>query len=201
MAKAVRAVIFDVGGVIVRTEYQAPREHLAERLNMTYEDLSRLVFESETSRLASIGKMTTQAHWATVASRLSQPAQNGEAIREEFFAGDVLDRSLVDLIRSLRPGCKTALLSNAWPDARDYLVKNKIDDAFDVAIFSSEVGLMKPDPAIYELALRKLGVRPDEAIFVDDTSTNVEAAQRLGLRGIVFRNPGQMRSELKALLP
>ncbi len=60
---------------------------------------------------------------------------------------------------------------------------------------------MKPDPAIYELALRKLGVRPDEAIFVDDTSTNVEAAQRLGLRGIVFRNPGQMRSELKALLP
>src|SRR5512136_40283 len=102
---AVRAVLFDFGGVIVRTEYQAPREHLAERLNMTYEDLSKIVFESETSRLASIGQMTTEAHWATVARRLSRPASEAGGLREEFFAGDVLDRELVDYIRSLRPRC------------------------------------------------------------------------------------------------
>ena len=197
---AVRALLFDVGGVIVRTEYQAPREHLAERLNMTYEDLSKLVFESETSRQASIGKMSTEAHWAAVAGRLSRPAAEAAALREEFFAGDVLDRGLVDFIRSLRRRCKTGLLSNAWPDTREYLVRNDLDEAFDVVVISSEVGMMKPDPAIFELALKGLGASPAEAAFVDDTRLNVEAARKIGIHGIVFRNTGQMRSELEALL-
>ncbi len=167
---------------------------------MTYEDLSRLVFESETSRQASIGKLTTQAHWAAVARRLARPAEESAALREEFFAGDVLDRSLLDFIRSLRPERKTAVLSNAWPDARDYLLQNKFEDAFDVIVFSAEVGLMKPDPAIYELALRRLDVRPDEAAFVDDTTANVEAAQALGLHGVAFRSPSQLRKDLSLLL-
>jgi epoxide hydrolase-like predicted phosphatase len=198
---AVRAVLFDFGGVIVRTEYQAPREHLAERLNMTYEDLSKIVFESETSRLASIGQMTTEAHWAAVARRLSRPASEGNSMREEFFGGDVLDRELVDYIRSLRPRYKTGLLSNAWPDTRDYVVRNHLDDAFDTLVISAEVGIMKPERGIFELALKQLEVAAQEAVFIDDTSINVEAARKIGLHGIVFRNRRQAQSELKAMLP
>ncbi len=197
---AVRAVLFDFGGVIVRTEHQAPREHLAERLNMTYEDLSKIVFESETSRLASIGRMTTEAHWAAVAGRLARPAAEGKTLRDEFFAGDVLDRSLLDLIRGLRPRYKTALLSNAWPDTRDYLISNNLESAFDAVVISAEVGLMKPDPAIFDLALKRLGVSADEAIFIDDTRANVEAAQKLGIHGIVFENPAQMQTALETML-
>ncbi len=196
----VRAVLFDFGGVIVRTEYQAPREHLAERLNMTYEDLSKVVFESETSRQASIGRMTTEAHWVAVAGRLSRPASEGPKIREEFFAGDVLDRELADFIRSLRPQFKTGLVSNAWPDTRDYLIQNHLDEAFDAVIISAEVGIMKPEPAIFELALKRLDVAPPDAVLIDDTNVNVEAAQKFGMRGILFRNPKQMQSELKTLL-
>jgi epoxide hydrolase-like predicted phosphatase len=198
---AVRAVLFDFGGVIVRTEYQAPREHLAERLNMTYEDLSKIVFESETSRLASIGQMTTEAHWAAVARRLSRPASEGSSMREEFFGGDVLDRELVDYIRSLRPRYKTGLLSNAWPDTRDYVVRNHLDDAFDTLVISAEVGIMKPERGIFELALKQLEVAAQETVFIDDTSINVEAARKIGLHGIVFRNRRQAQSELKAMLP
>lgn len=198
---AVRAVLFDFGGVIVRTEYQAPREHLAERLNMTYEDLSKIVFESETSRLASIGQMTTEAHWAAVPRRLSRPASEGNSMREEFFGGDVLDRELVDYIRSLRPRYKTGLLSNAWPDTRDYVVRNHLDDAFDTLVISAEVGIMKPERGIFELALKQLEVAAQEAVFIDDTSINVEAARKIGLHEIVFRNRRQAQSELKAMLP
>ncbi len=197
---AVRAVLFDFGGVIVRTEYQAPREHLAERLNMTYEDLSKVVFESETSRQASIGRMSTGEHWAAVARRLSRPASEVAAIREEFFAGDVLDRQLVEFIHSLRPRFKTGLMSNAWPDTRDYLKDNHLLEAFDEVIISAEVGLMKPEPAIFELALKRLEVVAAEAVLIDDTSVNVEAARNFGMHGIVFRSPSQMRAELKSLL-
>jgi FMN phosphatase YigB (HAD superfamily) len=52
----IRAVFFDLGGVILRTEFESPRQHLAERLNIEYQDLVRLVFECETSRLAFLGK-------------------------------------------------------------------------------------------------------------------------------------------------
>ena len=97
-----RAVFFDIGGVIVRTEYQAPRERLAERLNMTYEDISKIVFESETARKASIGEVSVEEHWLAVTRKLRLPASEAESIHAEFFAGDVIDRDLLNFIRSLR---------------------------------------------------------------------------------------------------
>ncbi len=196
----VHAVFFDLGGVVVRTEFQAPREHLAERLNMTYEELSRLVFESESSRKASIGKITTDSHWEAVTRRLGRPVSEAKAIREEFFAGDVIDASLVDFIRSLRPRYKTGVISNAWPDLRDYLVEKHMDDAFDALVLSAEVGLMKPDPKIYRIALEKLGVSAREAAFVDDTPPNVEAAAALGMHGILFKEPVRALRDLKEIM-
>ena len=62
----IRAVFFDLGGVIVRTEFQAPRERLADRVGMTYEELVKAVFESRTSREASIGKISEDDHWKAV---------------------------------------------------------------------------------------------------------------------------------------
>ena len=195
----VRAFFFDLGGVVVRTEYQAPREHLAERLNTTYEDLSRIVFESESSRQASIGLITTEAHWEAVAHRLGRPASEIKGLRDEFFGGDVLDSSLLEFIRALRPRFKTGVISNAWPDLRDYLIARKADDAFDTLVISAEVGVMKPDPRIYQIALDELGVAANQAVFLDDTPANIEAAASLGMRGILFRDPVRVLKELREL--
>ncbi len=196
----VRAIFFDLGGVVVRTEYQAPREHLAERLNTTYEDLNRIVFESDSSRMASVGSITTEAHWESVTRRLGRPPSETKIIREEFFAGDVMDRNLLAFIRSLRPRYKTGVISNAWPDLRQYLVEKKVEDAFDGLIISAEVGVMKPEPRIYQIALEKLGVAAREAAFVDDTPENVDAARALGMQGVLFREPRRALSDLKAIL-
>ncbi len=195
-----RAIFFDLGGVVIRTEYQAPREHLAERLNTTYEDLNRIVFESESSRMASIGSITTEAHWDAVTRRLGRPPAEANELRDEFFAGDVLDLSLIAFIRSLRPRYKTGVISNAWPDLRSSLVQRKVDDAFDALIISAEVGVMKPEPKIFHIALEKLGVSAREAAFVDDTPVNVDAARALGMQGILFREPRRALSDLKGML-
>ena len=196
----VRAIFFDLGGVILRTDYQAPREHLAERLNTTYEDLFRIVFDSESSRQASVGAMTAEAHWDLVTRRLGRPASETKAIRDEFFAGDVMDTELVAFIRTLRPRYKTGVISNAWPDTRQSLIDRKIDDAFDALIISAEVGVMKPDPKIYQIAMEQLGVTADESIFVDDTPENVDAARALGMTGIRFREPRRALNDLKGFL-
>jgi epoxide hydrolase-like predicted phosphatase len=197
---SIRAVFFDLGGVIVRTEYQAPRELLAERLNMTYEDLGRLVFESDTGRKASVGAITTDEHWAAVTRRLGRPASEAARIRAEFFAGDVVDRDLVEFIRSLKPGYKTGVISNAWLDMRNYLIENKFDDAFDALVLSAEVRVLKPEPKIYQIALERLEVEPDEALFVDDMPLNVYGARALGMQGFQFKSQDQTLKKLKELL-
>ena len=196
----IRAVFFDLGGVILRTEYQAPRQRLAERLNMTYEDLVRLVFENKSSQQASIGTISPEQHWDEVLRLMHLTADQKDIVRNEFFGGDLLDVNLVDFIRSLRPGVKTGLISNAWLDLRDYITSQHFEDAFDEMIISAEVGVMKPDAGIYQMALESVGVSPNEAVFVDDTVRNVEGAKAVGMHGIQFKQPEEAIEEIKQIL-
>jgi len=195
-----QAVFFDLGGVIVRTEYQAPRQHLAERLGLEYEDLTRAVFDSETARKASMGAITEDEHWAAVGRKLGRAPSDLEHLRTEFFGGDTVDLALVDFIRSLRPRFKTGLISNAWDGLRPYILGQKFDDAFDVMLISAEVGMGKPEAGIFQLALDQAAVGANAAVFVDDMPGNVESARALGMSGIVFHDRETTIRQLKKLL-
>ena len=196
----IKAVFFDLGGVIVRTEFQTPRQQLADRLGIDYDDLNKLVFDSDTSNRASVGEISSEEHWLSVIQRLRRPAEERQSIRDEFFAGDIVDRTLVEYIRSLRPRHKTGLISNAWGDLRDFIVREKFDDAFDKMIISAEVGAMKPEPKIFQIALQQFGVKPEEAVFVDDFNVNIEGCEKVGIRGIYFKDPETALQQLKELL-
>lgn len=198
---SIRAVIFDLGGVLVRTEDRAPREQLAKSLGMTYEEISHVIFDSESALLATVGKITTQAHWENTRETLKLSPEEFSRVRVAFWSGDSLDENLVDYIRFLRPQYRTGLLSNAWDNLREIIESRwKISDAFDEIIISSEVGVAKPDPRIYHMTLNRLEVAPQEAVFVDDFFENVEAAWSAGLNGIHFVKPEQAVSELSKLL-
>jgi epoxide hydrolase-like predicted phosphatase len=197
---SIRAVFFDLGGVIVRTEFQAPRQRLADRLGMDYDDLSKIVFDSDSGLKASMGEISSEEHWASVIQRLKRPAAELVAIRDEFFAGDIIDRTLIEYIRSLRNKYKTGLISNAWGDLRDFIAREKIDDAFDNMIISAEVGAMKPEPKIFQIALEQFWVSPKEAVFVDDFYVNVEGCEKVGMKGIHFKDAVSTLQQLKELL-
>lgn len=197
---SIKAVIFDLGGVIVRTEYQAPRQHLAERLHMEYDDLVKIVFDSPTAQQATVGEVTAAEHWAIVMKRLKRPVSEMQAVQDEFFAGDIIDRDLLNFLRSIRGKYKTGLISNAWSDLREYILKEKFDDAFDHIVISAEVGVAKPSAKIYQIALEQLEVSPSEAVFVDDFYENIEGCERVGIQGIHFKNPESALQQLKAIL-
>lgn len=196
----VRALFIDLGGVIVRTEFQAPRQHLAERLGLEYEDVSKIVFDSETAIQATLGAITEEEHWAAVAKRLHLPVSESTKLRDEFFAGDVIDHVLVDYLRELRKKMRVGLISNAWSGLRQYITEHKFEDAFDVMIISAEVGVAKPDPRIFQAALEQLDAAPVEAIFVDDFPQNVKAALAVGMQAIQFSAPEQALDELETML-
>lgn len=197
---SIRAVFFDLGGVIVRTEYQAPRERLAERLGMEYDDLSKIVFDSETGYQASIGAITSLQHWEAVMKRLKRPYEEMALIRDEFFAGDIVDHEILNFLRSLRGKYITGLISNAWSDLRDYIVREKFDDAFEHIVISAEVGVAKPEAEIYRIALKQAGVRPNEAVFVDDFYVNIEGCEKVGMKGIHFKDAQSALQQLELLL-
>jgi epoxide hydrolase-like predicted phosphatase len=196
----IKAVFFDLGGVIVRTEFQAPRQQLADRLGMDYDDLNKVVFDSDSGIKATMGEISSEDHWASVIKRLKRPISELLAIRDEFFAGDIVDRTLLDYIRSLRGTYKTGLISNAWSDLRDFIVREKFDDAFDKLIISAEVGAAKPEAKIFQIALEQFGVKPKEAVFVDDFKINIEGCEKVGIKGILFKDPESTLRQLRKLL-
>ncbi|WP_322792975.1 HAD family hydrolase [Bellilinea sp.] len=197
----IRAVIFDMGGVLLRTEDTAPREKLAQQLGISRQALEEAVFLSPSSKLAEVGEISESEHWQRVLDQFGVAEQERLAFREAFWSGDRVDHTLVNWLRSLRPAYKTGLLSNAWDEARTSIqARFNFLDVFDVSLFSAEVGLRKPDERFYRLILDRLQVEPQEAVFVDDFPANIEAARQLGMQAVHFRSPQQALNDVRSLL-
>jgi glucose-1-phosphatase len=201
VALDIQAVIWDLGGVLLRTENTAPRRALAEKFGMTLEAIEDLVFSGQSGDRAQRGEISVEQHWDNVRARLGLGPAEMQAFREQFWGGDRLDSDLVDDIRQLKQTYKTGLLSNAFSDLRAVVTDVwNFADAFDEMIISAEVGLVKPDARIYRLALDRLGVTPETAVFIDDYYANIEGARAVKMHAIHFRNPEQARHHLQTLL-
>lgn len=186
----IRAVFFDLGGVLLRTEDRSGRQKWERRLGLADWGLAETVFNSEASRRASLGQSDTDVVWTHIARRFGLTDAELVELRKDFWSGDRFDEALVSYVASLRPRCRTGIISNAWPDARAFLRRHPfVQAAFEIIIISAEAGVAKPDPRIYQSALRAFGLAPGEAILVDDTLENVEAARALGMVGVHYR-PG-----------
>ena len=115
-----------------------------------------------------------------------------------MFADMRTEPSMVEVVRAARrAGIRTGLLSNSW--GLDY---SREDWAvlFDAVVISGEVGLRKPDPAIYALAAERIGLAPAEIVFVDDLSPNVRGAVAAGMVGVLHTDVGTTAEELEILL-
>ncbi len=184
----IKAIIFDIGGVLLRTEDRKPRQRLEQRLGLMAGEAERLVFNSEMGQMAQNGRITDDELWAWLGDHTSLNKDELTAFQNEFWGGDVLDERLVDLIRMLKLKYKTAVISNATDNLVPTLTHHRCADAFDLIISSADEKVMKPNAAIYERTLQRLGIQADEAVFIDDFAHNITAAQALGIHGIHF-NP------------
>jgi putative hydrolase of the HAD superfamily len=95
-------------------------------------------------------------------------------------------------------GHPTGLISNSW--GRGIYDDDMIAELFDAVVISGEVGLHKPDPAIYLLACERLGVEPADAVFVDDLRENCDGAEAVGMAAVLHRDTADTLRELGRLL-
>lgn len=198
----IRAVIFDWGGVLSPLDFLQRTSEWEARLGLSPGTLNVALW-GEKWKLLEIGAISREEYDAHVARMLGIDHEALRAFYREYFAADSLNPRIVAAIRALRGRYKVALLTNAFPEHAEVLRKRHGFDPrteFDLYINSAEVGLSKPDPAIYRLTLDRLGVRPEEAIFIDDHLRNTDAARMLGMHTVLFTDAETALADLEALL-
>ena len=185
----IRGVVFDCFGVLAHgyLDYLrsiVPPEHLQE-LN----DLSH----------ASDRGMITQKEYMYQAGGLLgvSPEEVEAIVRKQLLRID----EMTELIRSLRPQYKVAMLSNIGPGVMDELFpESERPELFDAVILSSEAGVVKPNREAFELAAQRLSLSPKECVMIDDLPVNVEGAQMAGMQGIICKSPAQCAEDLRKML-
>jgi glucose-1-phosphatase len=185
MNKQIRALIFDVGGVLVRTVDQRGRREWEIRLGLEPGDAERFVLNSKMGKKAQRGEISDEELWAWVGDYLSL-GKNLPNFRRDFWRGDEVNQPLVSLIRGLSPKYRMAILSNATDALHTTLTNYGLTQDFDLVVGSAYEGVMKPEPAIFLRTLERLECQPSESVFIDDMLENVEAARSLGLNAIHF---------------
>jgi putative hydrolase of the HAD superfamily len=149
--------------------------------------------------------MSARDYWTRAAAWLGLPPL-GEAQLSALIACDVASWTeyrdeMWDFVREFRAGGgRTAFLSNGVPEIMARIRADRpLDDWFDAVVVSCEVGLAKPDPAIYRFTLDRLGAAPADSLFVDDRLVNTQAAETLGIRTLTFARGGTVEDVRRAL--
>ena len=201
-----RAVIFDLGGVILDSPFAAIRAWQTKHA-LPGNFFGGVVLGSGTNgawaRLER-GELDMAAFCSAFDAELASaggPTGTSE-IMAEMARTTLLRPVMIEAVRRLRKAkLKTAALTNNWvSDDGQYARMTELRQEFDVFIESCRVGLRKPDPRIYELTCKELGIAPTEAVFLDDIGENLKAARKLGITTIKVVEPLAALAELEGVL-
>lgn len=195
----VKAIIFDIGGVVTYNVGGYIRNDITKTLDITkeqYEKACHILIP-----LLSTDKITEKEFWRRVVSITKSTKVPPENLwSREFAKRRKFNKDVVQIIKELKKkGLKLAALSNVIKAHLQVNDQKGIYRLFDTRVLSCEVGFRKPDPEIYKLTFKKLNVKPQETIFIDNKFTNVEAAIKLGSKGIFYRSPSQLRKSFEKL--
>jgi putative hydrolase of the HAD superfamily len=207
-ASAIRAVILDYGDVLCQ---RAPLEEFAPMAKILNISAEQLVEHYMQNRLPyDRGDVTAVEYWGEFGREtgvLLSNAQIEELDRRDCDLWWRLDPQMVDWVDRLRAGgIKVGVLSNMFLGLAK-LIRKKAPwlDRFDGLTLSAEIRRVKPDPEIYEHSLTQLGVAAGEALFLDDRQVNIDGARAVGMEGLLFKTPSQVREDLRvwgfAVLP
>jgi putative hydrolase of the HAD superfamily len=201
MPNGIRAVLCDVGGVLIHKRRSPDLQRWEPRFASSSLGLPLAIWLCESSQRAMVGQASVEDVWREIQQTHGLTDAELLAFRNDFEGGDYLDEAFVQFLQQMRQTRKIALLSNAWPDARHSFGNIfGLAKVADMMILSCEEGLVKPDPRLYALAAERLQLPHVSIVFIDDYPPHVAAAQTCGMHGVVFETHEQAIADLQALL-
>ena len=193
---SLKAVIFDYGEVLSAPQRRHDIELMASFIGMSPEQFQEACWRE---RLAyDAGRLTPTNYWKTVRQDLSQQ-QIEHLVELDSHSWSEPNLPMVQRAANLRAtGMRTAILSNMPAPIREHVTEHAHWlPEFDLRIFSCDVGLTKPDAAIYRYCLNKLELEPGETLFLDDREANVESARSVGMNAVHFRGMTNLEADLQ----
>lgn len=199
---SVEVILFDLGNVILPFNHYQIAEKLSrftgkKEFYDPHKIFSYLFdFQNGAINPYETGKMSTEEFFLSLKRELglSLSFEEFQPIWNEIFWENV---EVSDIIRSLKGRKRLGLVSNTNPLHFDYVLSTfPILRVFDRWVLSHEVGYKKPAPQIFQTAIEWAGVLPEKILFIDDMENHVRVAQSLGIQGIHFLSPIQLKEEL-----
>jgi len=194
-----QAIFFDLGNVLVRVDEARARVRFAARTGKTEEEIDRYFHTTPYATELALGKLAGPRFYRIVSKDLGF-----DGTYEEFTEiwSDVFEpiEPMLQLAGELATRLPRLILSNTNALHINYIFEHyPVLKKFDAHVFSHEVGLLKPDAAMYQLALEKSDAEAGRTLFIDDLQANVDGARAIGMRAIQFESAEQVRLELTKL--
>jgi epoxide hydrolase-like predicted phosphatase len=198
---AIRAVIFDIGGVLQDVRPMDFTQQWERRLGVGDGEIGQRTVDLWLA--GNVGLIDEPRLREGLSQRLSITESMVDDLLDDMWRQylGTANQGMVDCLGRLRPRFRTGLLSNSFIGAREreelaYGYSGLVDDI----VYSHEVGIEKPNPRIYEIACQRLGVDPSEVVFVDDTQMAVDGAEAVGMVGILHRENATTIAQLAEVL-
>lgn len=195
-----KGLLVDFGGVLTTNVFESFRAFcLAEGLDA---NTVRDKFRSDPAALAELrklerGELTEEEFEPRFGPIIGVTETKG--LVERLFAGMQPDEPMIEAVKTAkRSGIRTGLISNSWGHGR--YDRDAFPEMFDGVVISGEVGLHKPDPEIFHLGAERVGLAPEECVFVDDLKENCAGAEAVGMTPVLHRGAKTTLPELERLL-
>lgn len=196
--REIKAIIFDVGGVLLTSKGKSVHEYMARKLKVDTDSWFDSI-EQYWDEMVKDGSTAPYA-LAQISKHYHIPKYKLEKLLIKAFKKEFRkDRKMFRLLKKLRKNYKTAILSDQLPMSYEAFKKYKLDEKVDIAVWSHKEGLRKPNPEIYHLVAQRLKLPAKNCLFIDNRDWNLIPAKQIGMNYILFQNYKHLFKQLKHL--
>lgn len=190
-----KAIVFDFNGVIFGNPSFEFDRKISKIIGVSVDDFKKIYRQHNNSY--NIGLTSLEKLWSDILTDFNKVSILPEVL-ELVNSPRLINQNVISIIKNLKEkGYRLGIFSN-FTKSGAQLIKNNslITSLFDTIVISAEIALAKPNRDAYEYLISKLNLSPQEILFIDDSQINIEAAERVGIKSIIFKNSSNLQSEL-----
>lgn len=197
----IKLVLFDLGNVILPFDVMRLASRLGAYTHLSVSEIVDRLWNDEIAEVFETGKLEPQHYFERVSKHCGFKGLSYEEFIPLFNEIFDEDKDILTVIEGLKKNYKLGLISNTNPIHSSHIEKTYplIASHFEKLWWSSEAGVRKPDPAIYQMALDHFSAAPQESVFIDDMPINIGSAKKLGINGILYKGVTSLKRDLSNL--
>lgn len=194
----IKICLFDLGGVVINTGFEAVFNHYQEERGWNIEKLREKIFSDKYESLLA-GQLSLADFIAWIAGEVDLTKEQLEEFAEDYYYSGQVKEEVKEIIRQLKQNHQVGLVTNDIGYLQQKINYLGLDGLFDQVINSFAVGYCKPSLEFYQAVVDQLEVEPEEILFIDDDQQSLQVAAQLGISVLDFTESDQLQLELKEL--